>query len=62
MTNKKWWGNTNFLYICYDLWDEMKNKFGLSHNLTNRLMGKLSVKYLIPDQHLKNWVIQPRYK
>jgi len=28
----------------------------------NRLMGKLSVKYLIPDQHLKNWVIQPRYK
>jgi hypothetical protein len=62
MTNKKWWGNTNFLYICYDLWDEMKNKFGLSHNLMNRLMGKLSVKYLIPGQELKNWVIQPREK
>jgi len=54
---------TNFLYIRNDLWEiEMQKRFGLSHTIMKDLMGALCLKYLIPGEDLKNWVIHFMYR
>lgn len=63
MTSKSGWGKTNFLDISADLWDnEMRERFGLEHNTMNMLMKNLCLKYLIPGQDPKNWIVTFAYK
>ena len=57
--------STNFLYVRYDLWEDIQNKFGLDpsfdHTIANHLIPKLCHKYLLQGEDVTKWIVSFKY-
>jgi hypothetical protein len=53
--------STNFLYVRYDQWEEIQNKFGLNDTTVNHLIIKLCHKYLLQGEDMKKWIVSFKY-